>query len=219
MLSAALPARSQAPAPKPELPAEARQIGEDRYQIGKVTVDLKAKTAVCAGKVNMQRGTIEYFATSGGKLHEALLNVDARPLHLQVALILLGLEPQGGLRHQGDTQVPKGPRVELWVSWQRAGRPVKARAEELCWDLVRKAPMQTGAWTFSGSAVNADGFVADQELLLVGTYRDPAAVINNRLPTGSDDSVYKVNERIVPPVGTPVTLTVTPAPLRPGEGA
>jgi len=208
----ALPALPQAAEPK--LPPDAEKIGEDLYRVGKAKVDLKARTVTCTGTLNMRRGTIEYLAVApGGKLHESVLSVDVRPLHLQISLILLGLEPKGGLRYQGDTQAPQGAAVELWASWQRDGRTVKVRAEELVWDVVKKRPMAAPArgktWVFSGSRVDADGFVADRELSLVGTYRDPAAILNNALETGSDDAAYKVNERIAPPVGTPITLTVS----------
>jgi hypothetical protein len=130
---------------------------------------------------------------------------------MQLGLILLGLEPKGGLRHQGDTQAPKGSPVQVFVSWQRAGRTVKVRAEELAWDITKKRAMQQNAWVFSGSAIDNDGFVADRELSLIATFRDPAAIVNNAAPTGSDDLAFKVNERIVPKWSTPVTLTISPA--------
>jgi hypothetical protein len=196
----------------PDLPAEAEKIGEGLYRIGKAKVDLNTRTLTCGGKVNMQRGTIEYLAVAPeGKLHESLLMLNVRPLHLQVGLILLGLEPKGGLRRQGDTQLPQGSPVQAFVTWQRAGRTVKVPAEELVWDVEKKRPMPRGAWVFSGSSIDSNGFVADRELSLVATYRDPAAIVNNALPTGSDDSIYKVNERIVPKWDTPVTVTFRPA--------
>jgi hypothetical protein len=71
--------------------------------------------------------------------------------------------------------------------------------------------MQRSAWVFSGSILKEGRFVADEELSLVGTYRDPAAILNNALPAGSDDAVYKPNERILPPVGTPITFIAAPA--------
>ena len=70
--------------------------------------------------------------------------------------------------------------------------------------------MDRNAWIFSGSVIGEEGLIADIEHNLVATYRDPAAILNNALPTGLDDTVYKVNERLVPPVGTPVTMTITP---------
>ena len=206
----ALPAQSQAPKPKP--PPEAEKVGDDLYRVGKMTVDLKAKTATCSGKVNMQKGMVEYLAVAPqGKLHESVLNLDVRPLHLQVALILLGLEPKGGLRYQGDKQVPKGSPVDVFVAWERNGKKVRVPATDLVWDIVKKKPMDAAPWVFSGSMVTKEqGFVADIELSLIATFRDPAAIVNNALPSGADDTVYKVNERITPPWGTPVIVTLTP---------
>jgi len=211
-LATAVPSHSQGEK-QPALPPDAAKIGEDLYRVGKMTVDLKAGTATCAGKINMRRGILEYLAVApGGKVHESLLTVDVRPLHFQVALILLGLEPKGGLTVQGDEKAPKGSPVTLHVSWNRAGKPVKVRAEELVWNIDRKQPLASNAWVFSGSSVNDRGFVADEELSLVATYRDPAAIVNNVLPSGADDTVHKVNERIVPPLGTPVTLIASGKP-------
>jgi hypothetical protein len=205
-------ARMAALQERPALPPDAEKIGDDRYRVGKVTVDLKSKTATCAGQVNMVRGPVEYLAVArGGKVHESVLRLDVRPLHFQVALILLGLEPKGGLTRQGDTHAPQGSPVDLRIGWQRKGRPVKVRAEELVWDVRRKGAMQPQSWVFTGSSTNEQGFVADLELSLIATYRDPVAIINNGLPEGTDDTAYKVNERIVPPLNTAVTVIAAPA--------
>ncbi len=197
----------------PDLPGEAVKIGENRYRLGKLTIDLASRTATCSGAVNMDREAIEYFAVApGGKLHESLLRLDVRPLHLQLGLILLGMEPKGGLEQQGDSRLPLGSPVSISVSWVRALRRVRAQAEQMIWDITRKQPMPRGAWVFSGSRIDADGFVADRELSLIASYRDPAAIINNALPTGSDDAAYKANLRVVPPVKTPVTVTFQAVP-------
>lgn len=207
------PARPEGPT-KPSVPPEAEKIGEDLYRIGKARVDLKAKTVTCSGKVNMNRGTIEYVAVGPrGKRHESVLAIDVNPLHFQVGLILIGLEPKGGLSRTPNPRktqgAPAGSPVDVWVSWQRNGRPVRVRAEELAWDIDKKHPMERNAWIFSGALAKEDWIVPEEDLSLVATYRDPAAVINNALPGGLDDTIYKSNERIVPPVGTPVTLMVT----------
>lgn len=192
-------------------PAESERIGEDLYRLGKVKVDLKNKVLTCTGKVNQRTMVIEYLAVvPGGKRHESLLVLNARPLHLQLGLILLGLEPKGGLRYQGDTQVPQGSPVRIFVSWTRGNKTVKVPAESLVWDMLQKKPMDPNAWVFSGSITDENGFAADRTLSLVGTLRDPECVINNGLPHGSDDTAYKPNIRILPPLGTPVTVTMSP---------
>lgn len=202
----------------PGLPPDAERLSEDRYRLGKVIVDLGRHEVSCPGKVNMRRGAVEYLAVAHqGKRHESVLVLDVRPLHLQLGLILLGMEPGGGIRRQGDTQAPSGSPVRLRVEWSRGGRKVAAPASELAWDQNSRRPMPDGAWVFTGSATDADGFVADRERSLVALFRDPAAIVNNSLPEGADDTVYKVNERIIPPLGTPVTLVASPGePAVPG---
>ena len=56
--------------------------------------------------------------------------------------------------------------------------------------------------------VTIAGFAADSEKSLIATYRDPVALINNRLPTGSDDTVYVANHRVLPREGTEVQLVI-----------
>jgi hypothetical protein len=149
-------------------------------------------------------------------------------LHLHVALLLLGLEPGPRPRYQGDPLSPLGVRkkgtaggesnplperawVEARVSWQAGGREREARLEELAWDIPASQPMAPVAWLFTGAAVPGRGPWTMEERSVVATYRDPDAVLNNPLPSGGDDTVYKANERLIPPVGTPVTLLLRPA--------
>jgi hypothetical protein len=77
--------------------------------------------------------------------------------------------------------------------------------------------MPSHPWTFTGLRVGRDKALArptrpspagEWEGSLIASFRDPDAMFNNPLPEGANDTVYKVNERLVPPVGTPVTLTL-----------
>lgn len=201
----------------PPLPTGAEKISDNVYRLGAVIVDLKDRSISVPAVVNLKKGVVEYLAVGkGGRRHESILMADVRPLHIQLGLILLGLEPQGGLTVKGDTQVPKGPGVEIWVSWDRGGKEVRVRAEELVWDIKREKPMEADPWVFSGSRITQQGFLADREQSLIATYRDPEAIINNRLPSGADDTVYEANEKVIPRVGTAATLIIkAQAPLLP----
>lgn len=206
-----------AEAPPPQLPPEAERISENVYRIGRVLLDTKARSVTCSGKVNLQKGPIEYLAvTPTGKRHESVLVLELEPMHLQVALLVLGLEPGGNLRRQGDTQPPKGAPVEIEMRWETGGKERAARLEELAWDIPKRRPMEHADWIFTGSKITDAGFAASLEGSLIASYRDPYAILNNPRATGADDTVYKVNERIVPPRGTPVTLVLRPA-TPPGE--
>ena len=192
----------------PSLP-EAEKIGENLYRIGRLTVDMAKREVTVRGWINMNKGAIEYLACcAGGKLHESELVLDTKPMHLQIALILLGLEPKGNFEYQGDPSSPKGDPVEIWAQWKDGDEMKNVRAEQMILDSKKETPMKDTQWIFTGSAIFNGRFVADIEKSLIATYHDPAAIINNPLPEGADDTVYAVNSKLVPKRGTSVVLTI-----------
>ena len=159
----------------------------------------------------MQKGMIELLACApGGKTHETVVVMDVVPYHLQVALILLGLNYVGGLAIQGDTLTPRGDSLEVLITWNSNGRDTTVRGEDFAWDIPRKAPMQHTPWIFTGSKMMDGKYMADVEKSLITTYHDPFTILDNPLSTGADDETYKVNENLVPPKGTAVTVTIKP---------
>jgi hypothetical protein len=190
----------------------ATKVGDHQYRIGKVSIDTRARQVHIPCRVNMRRGAIEFLAVaSEGKLHESVLLAEAEPLHVHVALMLLGLEPGSGARYHGDLSPPSGPGVEARVRWQAGGQTRSARLEQFAWDIPARQPMPPVAWLFTGAAPPGRGPRTAEERSVVATYRDPGAVLTNPLPTGADDTVYKVNERLVPAVGAAVELLLLPA--------
>jgi hypothetical protein len=215
----------------PNNPSAAEKIGDHRYRIGQVMVDTAAKVVQVPCRVNMRRGMVEFMAVaSEGKLHESVLLAEAEPLHVHLALMLLGLEPGRGAQYHGDLAPPSGPSVEARVEWQAppnrwpaaagsapsspaTGRWCSARLEEFAWDIPARRTMPPVAWIFTGTMLPVPGPRTEEERSVVATFRDPGAVLTNPLSTGADDSVYKANERLVPPAGTHVTLLLRPTEL------
>jgi hypothetical protein len=207
----------------------AERIGDHRYRIGQVVVDTAAKVVQVPCRVNMRRGMIEFLAVaSEGKLHESVLLAEAEPLHIHLALMLVGLDPGRGAQYHGDLAPPSGPGVEARVEWYapsshgsapaesppgstEAVRLCSARLEQFAWDILARRPMPPVAWLFTGAVPPGRAPRTEEERSVVATFRDPDAVLTNPLPTGADDSVYKANERLIPPVGTRVTLLLRPA--------
>jgi hypothetical protein len=189
------------------------RITENVYRIGAVIVDTQARTVTCKGVVNMDEGAIEYLAVApGGKTHESLLRVDVRPLHLQVALLMLDLEPKNVLKFQVDPTTPQGAPVEIKVRWHDLkGAEQEARAEELLIDMPSKRPLPPNRWVFTGSRVIKEGFEADLAKSLVAVYHDPAAILDNPLPGGVTNS-YIINTKRVPKRGTPVDFVLKALP-------
>ena len=210
--------RAQRP---PQRPPQVERITENVYRIGAVIVDTRARTVTCKGVVNMDEGAIEYLAVAPhGKTHESLLRIDVRPLHLQVALLMLDMEPKNVLKFQGDPATPQGAPIEIRVRWRdRKGAEQEVRAEELMLEMPAKRPMPPNRWVFTGSRVVKEGFEADLEKSLVAVYHDPAAILDNPLPGGATNS-YIVNTKRVPKRGTSVDFVLKAlSPISPSPSA
>ena len=186
------------------------KLSEGVYKIGTVVLDQDKKLVQVPGAINMQKGVIEYLAVArGGKTHESVLVLDIEPIHLQTALLLLGLEGGQTIEFQGDFTIPRGDPVEIWVEWKDPkGKTKKIRGEDLVYNLAEKKTMPRLNWVFTGSRIIDSVFAAQVERSIVATYHDPHTIIDNPLPTGADDTLYEVNEKLTPKVGTPVVMIV-----------
>jgi len=195
----------------PTIPAMTK-VGDGLYNLGNIKLDLNKKTITMNGKVNMSYGLIELLAcTKIGKMHESALVIDVQPIHLQTALILLGLEFGGGMRYQGDPLTPKGDRVQIWVEWDTDNQTRRHRAEDLVFDRVKQSQMEHIGWIFTGSRMSNGVFMAQAVGTLITTFHDPDAIIDNPLSGGADDTVYIVNSKVAPPKGTDIKMIITPA--------
>lgn len=204
-------------------PPVVERITDHLYRIGAAMVDTQARTVTCPGVINMNDGPIEYLAVApNGKLHESLLRVDVRPLHLQVALLMLDLEPKNVLKQQGEKTTPQGDPVELHIRWRDAqGAQKDVRAEDLIQEMPGSKPMPPHNWVFTGSRILKEvGFEADVARSLVAVWHDPAAILDNPLPGGANNA-YVVNSKRTPKPGTAVDFVlkaVNPAPANAGKG-
>ncbi len=167
------------------------------------------------GVVNQTLGPIELLATTAiGKTHESVLVLECSPQIFQSALLLLGLNPGGGGKYQGDTVSPYGDAVFIYVEWQENNQTKRVYAEELVWDCKKNTSMQLTHWVFTGSrfirnSKNNIIFAANPQGILIATYFDPDAILNNPLPERVDDSAYEANFRVIPPKGTPVKVILS----------
>ncbi len=187
---------------------QVRKLADGVYRVGTVTLNREKREIYIDGEVNMQSGMIELLACAwGGKQHESVLVLDVVPHHLQVALLLLGLEPGGHkLEYQGDPRTPEGDSLEVWVEWEQNGTVKRVRGEDLVYNIPQKRSMKHTPWVFAGSVIYDGRFMADEDRSIITTFHDPLTIIDNPLSTGGDDTIYRVNEKMVPKVGTPVKL-------------
>lgn len=187
-----------------------QRLPDGRVKIGHVEVDPKRRALRADGRVNMREGMVEVLAcTPYGKTHESVLVLNAQPLHFQLGLLLLGFRAgrNPAVKAENDRR-PEGDQVEVWIEWQRDGKPVKVRAESLVQNVTTDRPMANTGWVFLGSRIHEGKLVADLEGNIITTYHDPFAILENPLPSVVNDELLTANAAVVPPVGTAVRLTV-----------
>ena len=201
-------------------PPVLEKITERMYRVGGVLIDTTARTVTCPGVINMDQGAIEYLAVApNGKLHESLLRLDIRPLHLQLGLLMLGLDPKNVLKYQGDRTTPRGAPVSITISWHtRTGEVMRVAADALVMQMPGEKSMPAHNWVFTGSRILRAGFEADLAKSLVAVWHDPAAILDNPLPGGGNNA-YFVNAKRAPRRGTPIECVFTAADATaPGGG-
>lgn len=198
---------AQAPA-EPKPPA----LDPGRWKsLRTVSVDPDVRAVIATGFVNQVEGAIELLICGpGGKTHESVFVMQAHPMDLQTALLLLNLEP-GPPRSELGEGPPLGPTVDIWVQWEDdQGRTVSHPAETFAYNIETKEVLPHSGWAFTGSVVIDGQFKALAEESFAATYWDPWAILNILNEVGANDEILAVNRALVPPLGTPVRFVIVP---------
>jgi hypothetical protein len=204
-----------------------RKVAPGLYELGALRIDANRRTVRAPGRVNMREGgPIELLAClERGKVHESVFLLDIEPLDLQLALLLLDLEPgrNPAVAYAEDAperEKPPAPCVRVAVEWRA---PPKDEGDEPA--LVRYDAgallrnVQAGGtadgvqWAFIGSAWDGDRFAADLEGSLIATFRDRTCILELAADEVNDDVFFHANKALLPPPGTVVELVVQAPPL------
>lgn len=174
----------------------------DKYMIGSVELDSKARTVTIPAKVHRHQGLLEYLLVhTSGKLHEALFVTDVLPQDIHVACLLLGW---------GEDKSRQ--TVSIHVEWLTNG-PARFESIDSFVGLTEGGEMgkvvgqlNAKAWEYTGSIIDVSGFAAAVEGSIIAIINDPAALVNNAQPsTEREDSHVPIASKL-PPVGTPVKI-------------
>ena len=193
---------------------ELKSLGDDRYQIGLIVVDKRARSFTLPGRVHAVDVPLEYLATSPGgmKEYETLLEFDATGSEFNLACLLVGLErdPNLGIYQQFNRMQLVGPRVAISVAWgDGANRRQMSAAEAL---LSRESGVKPESveWVYTGAPATRPGaaFAADMTGTLIGVVHDPNTIIESVSAVGIGAYGSVRGNAALPPVGSPIALTV-----------
>ena len=155
--------------------------------------------------------------------YESLLVTKAKPSQVQLALLILGLKPGSPMKIQWHGQkstaiAATGPRVNVSLIYQKNGQTIEVPATTWLRDQKTKKPAAPESWIFAGSLfISPNGqriFSADSSGALISlvNFGDDVLVLPTDLPNYNGQFPWAPNTPQVPPVGTPVTVRLSPAP-------
>jgi len=196
-----------------------KPLGGDRYQIGAVVVDKRARRFSVPGRVNVTGKPLEYLATAPGgmKSYETLLEIDTTGSEFNLACILVGLERDPKLApFVRYTQAPlPGQRIALSIAWSEGGKRRQISAAEAILNPEAGVKAEAVEWVYSAPTASdpAAGFVPDLTGTLVGFVHDPNCIIDSVVAIGIGAYGSVRGSALMPPVGSAVELIVDAAPI------
>jgi hypothetical protein len=200
----------------------------DTVTVGdKLTLVKSKRTISFPAWVNQQQGVIEYaLVMRAGKTHESLFATDADARDLHMLALLLDVPSEDILSKGNEAWTISPPSlVKIEAAWKIDGKERKHAlgALTVLRDVKNRAADKNfgaDAWCYNGSRLIEGGaFLAQTGGSIVSMIFDPDALINNPEPDRTDDDIHFVNAPLVPPVGTPVTITFSYPNKKPGDKA
>ena len=187
-----------------------KRVGPDQFALGEVRLNQKTRTITFPATVNLRDVSVEYLVvTREGKTHESILRTEADPLHLHLALLLINAKPGGtNALTEADSAALPGDKLKVEVTWKSGETTKTFRAEELVLDQMTRAPAARGPWIFTGSRMREGAFAAQVDGSIVSLITDPDALISNPRPGREDDDRWKPNASVLPPLNTPVEVSI-----------
>jgi len=137
-----------------------------------LVINLEERCVDLEGSVCLDRGYLELIAcTKGSKEHESIVAIEARPMHIHAALLLLGANPgnpamRRPIDEQGSRWIdvpPKGDPVDVSLVFKnREGKMVERPIS----DFVARSgnPKVLGTWTVIDQVETIDEFNPDKKM-------------------------------------------------------
>lgn len=189
------------------------KISPGIFRIGNIQIDKNDRSIAFPALINMDKGLLEYLlVSSGGKTHESLLRTRVKPYDLQIAFLLLGFEGTNKpVAYQGSPEVPSGEPLLMTVQYNDAGgRNFEITPEKWIVRIIDDKKKQINGidWIYTGSMIVEGQFLAQADGSIAAIFHDPVSMIDNASEGGENDEIWYVKEGVVPPVGTPVTISI-----------
>lgn len=202
-----------------------------------VAINLKERCVDVEATVCLRRGLLELVAcTKGTKEHESIVAIEARPMYIHAALLLLGAKPgspatRKQLEDQPDRWVdvpPSGGPVNVYLVFKNKDgtmvehpisefiAPAKKRSDDLV-SADKAVGFPTHTFLFAGSVLYGDRpgprrYLSDESgnVISLSTFGDELLCLPGIHSQDNDALMWQVNAAGLPDVGSKVTLRLRP---------
>ena len=218
------------PAPKlsPEMGQALRKLN-----LPGITLNLEERCVDVNATVCLHEGLLELVAcTKGSKEHESILSIAARPMHIHMAILLMGASPgTPAMRKAGTRWVsvePAGDRVQVSLVFAESkGKPQEypigkfispAQPDEIS-GIPAKKKLATfpASFLFAGSHLVENGagprkYVCEQSgnVISISTFGDELLCLPGVHGHQNDGLTWQVNPKGLPGIGEQVILRLRP---------
>ena len=200
------------------MPATAPSTQGAKGKLPFLDVDVKKRTVRMECESLNITGPLEFLVCGTGKNeYESVLRSSARPSHLHLALIMIGLEPGKPIRYdeaKKEWLPPTGPPLKMTLEFEKDGKPVTLAATKTLRAMKDKRPMPDATWVFTGSKIMPEKkYAADVTGYLVSIVNFELTPIDfPALESNANETLlWETNNQVLPPTGTKVTLVIQPA--------
>ena len=211
-----------------------------------VAINLQERCVDLAASVCLRHGPLELVAcTKGTKEHESIVVIEAKPMHIHAALLLLGARPGSpATRSQLGDQPgrwmdvpPRGGPVDVYLVFKGKEKtmvehpisdfiaPASRRSDDPA-SADKDARFPTRAFLFAGSVLYGNGpgprrYLSDESgnVISLSTFGDELLCLPDIYSQDNDALMWQVNAAGLPEVGSKVTLRLRPQILPAAKAA
>ena len=199
-----------------------KKVGDHAFEIGKIKFNDKTKEIAFPVSLGSPDSIIEYLMVNEqGKIHETLLITEIRPLHLNLALKLLGYKESKELFrildkdyiptekfHQEPEEVKKAARFNIFLEWQEGEEKRSHHINEFIFNSVSKKHAKLEPYVYGGSYLLEGRFKADLSGDLIAIFTDRGAIANFSNKGREDDTIWLPNKERLPKPNIPLTVVI-----------
>ena len=154
---------------------------------------------------------------TGTNEHESVLRSPAKPSHIHLGLVMLGLDP-GQPVHYSDAAKkwfpPSGPPLNISVEFtDKDGKLQTMPASRLMRSVHDKKPQPAHTWIFAGSRIMPDGsYAADVTGYTVSVVNFELSLIDipDLASSANETLEWEIDKSIAPAAGSAVTMIIEP---------